>query len=118
MTTSIGFTPALACSTMKDPDGTLCGKPATAGTLYSMAGGNWILQPFCRDCTAALLRVYGPPGDLFPPAQATTPADDAGETARRAVIRRQVARLDDDTFEAIVNGLADMHEERNPGGFS
>lgn len=65
-TTTIGFHPALPCSTVQG-DG-ICGQPATAGTLYPTGGGQYLLQPFCRDCTAALMRVYGPDSsELFPP---------------------------------------------------
>lgn len=64
--TSIGFSPALRCSTIKDDR--LCGREATAGTLYPTGGGQYILQPFCRECTQALMRVYGPDqGELFGP---------------------------------------------------
>ncbi len=89
MTTSIGFTPALPCVTIQG--GTTCGKPATAGTLYPTGDGNYILQPFCRECTQALLRIYGPEGDLFPPAAASTALEDAERIAGRAI--RVVGRM-------------------------
>ena len=87
MTISIGFHPPLPCCTMQDADGTLCGKQATVGTLYPAAGGLWMLQPFCRDCAIALVSVYSPPDELFPPAAGTsaiTPADAERITERIA----------------------------------
>ena len=83
MTTSIGFTPALPCATIQGDR--MCGKPATAGTLYPLTGGLWLLQPFCRDCTAALLWVYGGDAELFPPAAASTSAADAERQAEQAI---------------------------------
>ncbi|MDQ2995714.1 MAG: hypothetical protein M3R61_01470 [Chloroflexota bacterium] len=67
-TTSISFHPAQPCCTLKNAAGTRCGTMAAAGTLEPIVGGNFILQPFCEDCTQALLRVDDPPGELFPPA--------------------------------------------------
>ncbi|HEX9442028.1 MAG TPA: hypothetical protein VF909_20230 [Roseiflexaceae bacterium] len=121
MTTSIGFDPALPCCTIQGD--TICGKAATAGTLYPMGSSNYILLLFCRECTQALLAVYGPPGELGGPAAGETQdvASVAEQTAVRAIglaKRRAVSELSDDTIEAIFDDLADMHEERNPGGFS
>lgn len=88
-TISIGFSPALPCCTIQ---GALkCGKEATAGTLYPTSGGNYILQPFCRDCTQALLRVYEPQGgELFPEA-----ASDLERPGPRLTIIRQKRGPDD-----------------------
>jgi len=70
-TTTIGFHPSVPCSTIVDADGHLCGKEATVGTLYPMGGGQYILQPFCRDCTQKLVQVYA--GELFPPPSDRAP---------------------------------------------
>jgi hypothetical protein len=58
-TITITFSPALPCSTWHGDR--LCGKDATVAQVYPAAGG-WLMQPiFCRDCTAALARIYLPP---------------------------------------------------------
>ena len=55
---TISFNPALPCCTWQGD--VLCGKPATVATLYPTGGGMYIMQPICRDCVAALERVYFP----------------------------------------------------------
>jgi hypothetical protein len=57
-TVTITFTPALPCSTWQGDR--LCGKDATVAQVYPAAGG-WLMQPICRDCTTALLRIYVAP---------------------------------------------------------
>jgi hypothetical protein len=57
-TTTITFSPALPCSTISADGAALCGKDATVGTLYPMGGGQYILQPICRECVAAMQRNY------------------------------------------------------------
>jgi hypothetical protein len=56
--TTISFKPAVPCSTI-DGD-RLCGRPANAGPIYPFSGGQWIMQPICRECTAALVKMYFP----------------------------------------------------------
>lgn len=58
VTTTITFSPPRPCSTIRGT--ALCGKPATVGTLYQIGGGQYILQPFCRECVAAMQRNYAP----------------------------------------------------------
>jgi hypothetical protein len=89
VTISIGFTPAVPCCTIQGI--TMCGEPATAGILYPTNDGNYILQPFCQSCTQALLRVYGPHSELFPPVAAQTALEDAERIAERAI--RVVGRM-------------------------
>ena len=63
----ITFSPPVPCATI---DGiSRCGKPATVATIYPMGGGQWIMQPFCKDCVAALVRVY----NLLPPEEREEP---------------------------------------------
>jgi hypothetical protein len=58
----ISFSPSLPCGALA-ADGVLrCGKDATVGTLYPMGGGEWMLQPFCRECVAGMQRAYGVEG--------------------------------------------------------
>jgi hypothetical protein len=56
---SISFDPALPCSSIHGEK--ICGNPATVGTLYMIAGGQYILQPFCRECVKRLQAIYNPP---------------------------------------------------------
>lgn len=60
---TITFSPPLPCSAI-GADGvsrcgvSRCGEPATVATLYPMGGGQFILQPFCRECVAGMQRNY------------------------------------------------------------
>jgi len=57
--TSITFSPAVPCSSVHGDR--LCGKPSTVATLYPSGGGQYLMQPFCKACVAALLATYGGP---------------------------------------------------------
>lgn len=94
--TTITFDPPLPCSVLPGPPSgaggaggeTQCGKPATAATLYPMGGGQFILQPICRECVAAIRWLYiDQAGERSTPAPAgpgTTP-EEAEEQARQAM---------------------------------
>lgn len=56
-TTTTTFSPPRPCATIQGAG--LCGKEATAGFLYPIGGGQYILQPLCKDCVAAMQRNYG-----------------------------------------------------------
>lgn len=54
----LSFSPPLPCSAL-DEHGAPCGQPATAGFVRPVLGGTYDLLPVCRDCAAALQRLYG-----------------------------------------------------------
>jgi hypothetical protein len=58
MSTTITFSPALPCSVLGADGVSQCSRPATAGTIYPMGGGQHILQPICRDCVQAIRWLY------------------------------------------------------------
>ena len=57
--TSIQFDLPLPCSVTKAGE-QLCGEPATAGYIYRHGyDGGYDLQPICKTCVQALVKLYG-----------------------------------------------------------
>jgi len=54
----ITFDPPLPCSALGADGVSRCAKPATVGTLYPTGGGQYLLQPICRDCVQAIRWMY------------------------------------------------------------
>jgi len=55
---TITFDPPLPCSGIGVDGSTRCGKDATVGTITPAGGGQYLLQPFCRECVAAMQQNY------------------------------------------------------------
>jgi hypothetical protein len=54
--------PPLPCCTVGPNGKDICGKPAKAGWADRFGQG-YLLMPICRDCTAAMARLYGLTGE-------------------------------------------------------
>ncbi len=57
-TGTMTFDPPQPCCTLA-AIGRRCGQPATTGYFWSNGDGSLFVQPMCKQCAAAMAKVYG-----------------------------------------------------------